>query len=37
MKPDEFELPEIESHEVSPSDWLCVGSDGCLGVDLDLD
>ena len=35
MKYDEFELPEIERHEMSPSDWLCVGSDGSPGIALD--
>ena len=35
MKQDEFELPEIENHEMSQSDWLCVASDGCLGIGPD--
>ncbi len=35
MKPAEFELPEIESHEMNQSDWLCVACDGCLVIDFD--
>lgn len=34
MKPAEFELPEIESHEMSQNDWFCVASDGCLVIDF---